>query len=201
MSHEEDPPIDQIQNIEKTPITPKGVSFDAVKNTLLLDLDNNAVDLDKLKELAEKNGFEPKTEFHITVLGFKNGSEVKKALKALPEPERQNAIEQIKSIVDSTDWNFTFEDQRFHLSKEYITQNPKNKGEELKEKRESYIQMINLPGMEIFYDKLNAILGTNLEAPPAHITLYTSGDDKEKSKMGIGINTDEEFLKLDPRPI
>mgnify|MGYP001608645131 FL=1 len=186
---------------EKSFLSPEGKSFDEGKNTLLLDLDKSTVDLDAIKELAEKKGFEQKGEFHITVLGFKNGGEVKKALKALPEPERQNALVQIKSLVDSTDWNFTFDPKRYHISKEYVSPDPKNKGAELRERRESYIQMVDLPGMKIFYDKLNAILGTNLEAPPAHITLYTGGDDKEKSKMGIGINTESEFLKMNPELI
>ena len=186
---------------EKSFLAPEGKSFDEGKNTLLLDLDKNSVDLDATRELAEKNGFEQKGEFHITVLGFKNGGEVKKALKALPEAERQNTILQIKSLVDSTDWSFVFEPQRFHISKEYVSPDPKNKGAELRERRESYIQMVNLPGMKIFYDKLNSILGTNLEVPPAHITLYTGGDDKEKSKMGIGINTQSEFWKMNPELI
>lgn len=183
---------------EKSFLAPEGRSFDESKNTLLLDIDKNVVDLDAIRELAEKNGFEQKGDFHITILGFKNGGEIKKALKALPEEQRQDMISQIKSLAESTDWNFVFEPQRYHIAKEYVAPDPKNKGSELREQRESYIQMVNLPGMKTFYDKLNALLGTNLEIPPAHITLYTGGDDKEKSKIGIGINTQEDFLKMNP---
>ena len=62
-----------------------------------------------------------------------------------------------------------------------------NEGVEKKEKRESYIQLVNLPALGSFYLSLNTILHINLETPPCHITLYTKGDDAEKSKMGIGI--------------
>ena len=186
---------------EKSFVTPENKSFDEGKNTLLLNIDKSTIELSGIQEMAEKNGFDQKGEFHITVLGFKNGGEVKKALKALPEAERQNALSQIKSLVDSTDWSFALEPKRYHISKEYVTPDPKNKGAELKERRESYIQMVYLPGMKIFYEKLNSILGTNLEAPPAHTTLYTGGDDKEKSKMGIGINSQDEFLKMNPELI
>ena len=186
---------------EKSFVTPEKKFFNDGKNTLLLGVGKDAVDLSAIQEMADKNGFEQKGEFHITVLGFKNGGEVKKVLKALPEAERQNALAQIKSLVEDTDWSFVFEPQRYHISKEYVSPDPKNKDAELRERRESYIQMVNLPGMKIFYDKLNAILGTNLEAPPAHMTLYTRGDDDEKSKMGIGINTQEEFLKMNPELI
>ncbi len=186
---------------ERGSITPEKRTFEDGKNTLLIGIDKGAVDLSGIQEMADKNGFTQKGEFHITVLGFKNGREVKKALNALPESERQSALEQIKALVEETDFSFVLEPQRYHIEKEYISPDPKNKGAELRERRESYIQMVSLPGMKIFYDKLNAILGTDLEAPPAHMTLYTGGDDKEKSKMGIGINTQDEFLKMNPELI
>lgn len=186
---------------ERSILSPESISFDEGKNTLLLDIDKGVVDLSVLKEIADKNGLDPKGDFHITVLGFKNGGEIKKVLKGLPEEKRESVILQIKSLVETIDWGFSFESQKYHISKEYVSQDPKNKGTELREQRESYIQMVNLPGMKIFYEKLNAILGTSLEAPPAHITLYTGGSDKEKSKMGIGINTQDEFSKMNPELI
>ena len=193
--------IGSLEERERKILAPESVSFDEGKNTLLLNLEKDSVDLSALEELAQKNGFEAKGDFHITILGFKNGGEVKKALKTLPEAERQSKLLQIKSLAESTDWKFILEPQRYHISKEYVIPDPKNKGAELREQRESYIQMVSLPGMRIFYDQLNAILGTNLEAPPAHITLYTGGSDKEKSKMGIGINTQDEFQKLNPEAV
>ena len=186
---------------ERSSVTPEKKNYDDGKNTLLLGVGKDTIDLSGIQELADKNGFAQRGEFHITVLGFKNGAEVKKALKALPEAERESALAQIKTLVEETDFSFTLEPQRYHIAKEYVSPDPKNKGAELKERRESYIQMVSLPGMKIFYDKLNAILDTNLEAPPAHTTLYTGGDDKEKSKMGIGINTQDEFLKMNPELI
>ena len=124
---------------EKSFVTPEKKFFNDGKNTLLLGVGKDAVDLSAIQEMADKNGFEQKGEFHITVLGFKNGGEVKKVLKALPEAERQNALAQIKSLVEDTDWSFVFEPQRYHISKEYVSPDPKNKDAELRERRESYI--------------------------------------------------------------
>ncbi len=186
---------------EKGLMTPKGKFFNEARNTLLLDLDKKSVDLGSLREMADKNGFDPRSEFHITILGNKNGGEVRKALKAMPEVEGQNALSQIKSLVKNTDWRFALEPQRYHISKEYVSLDPKNKGAESRERRESYIQMVYLPGMKIFYDKLNSILGSDLEAPPAHITLYTKSDAEQSSRTGIGINTQAEFLEMNPEPI
>ena len=58
-----------------------------------------------------------------------------------------------------------------------------------------------MQAMQDFYEKLNGILGSNLEAPPAHVTLYTNGTDKEKAKMGIGINSEAELAQLNPELI
>ena len=187
---------------EKNFLKPKGASFDENTGTLLLTIiDEWSVDVSAVQEAARKNGLTRKDEFHITVLDFKNGAEVKKALQRLPEDTRQHALSQIKTLIDGTDWSFAFEPQKYHISKVYAARGPAHKGAEARERRESYIQMVSVPGMKIFYHKLNSILGTTLEAPPAHITLYTGGDDKERAKMGIGIHSQEEFLKLNPKPL
>ncbi len=189
------------QDQEKEFLLPEKVSFNEEKNTLLLEVNREQVDLSGLQSLAEKNNFDPKDSFHITVLSFKNAAEIKKTLGMLPEAERQKRFTEIKSLIDTNNWNFTLEPRRYHISKEYVSPDPQNKGTKLKERRESYIQMVNLPGMEIFYNKLNEILGVNLEIPPAHITLYTGGDDREKAKIGIGIKSQDEFLKLNPESL
>ena len=186
---------------EKSFVSPESKSFDAKNNTLLLRVDKGTFDVQGIREKAEQEGFDEKSEFHITILGFKNGSEIKKILKKLPPEEQQSKIAEIQALVDGTDWSFVPEDRKFHISKEYKTPDPKNKGAEISETRESYIQMIYLPAMKDFYTKLNGILGTNLEPPPAHTTLYTNGTDKEKAKMGIGINSEAELAQLNPELI
>jgi hypothetical protein len=55
-----------------------------------------------------------------------------------------------------------------------------------------------MPGLAVFYRRLNEILGVNLEAPPAHITLYTGGTNPATSKMGIGIDTPAALNELHP---
>jgi len=186
---------------EESFISPESKSFDFKNNTLLLRVDKESLDLQDIREKAEQAGFEEKGEFHITILGFKNGAEIKKILKKLSPEEQQAKIVEIQTLVDGTDWSFVPEDRKFHISKEYKTPDPKNKDVELSEMRESYIQMVHLPAMKDFYTKLNGILGTNLELPPAHTTLYTSGTDKEKAKMGIGINSEAELAQLNPELI
>lgn len=186
---------------ERKFLVPEGRYFDEFKNTLLLDVDKQSIDLESLRNLAEEKGLEPKNEFHITVLGFKNGGEIKKVLKVLSAEQRLKVISQIKILVENTNWSFAFEPQKYHISKEYLSSVQKGSEDQLVERREAIIQMVTLPEIQLFYDKLNSILGIKLEIPPNHITLYTGGSDKEKSKMGIGINSLSEFLKMNPELI
>lgn len=182
-------------------LSPESKSFDSKNNTLLLRISKDSVDLSGIKETAEQKGYDEKSELHITVLGFKNGAEIKKILKKLSPEEQQAKLSEIQALVDSTDWSFVPEEGKYHISKEYKTPDPKNKGAELSETRESFIQRIHMQAMQDFYEKLNGILGSNLEAPPAHVTLYTNGTDKEKAKMGIGINSEAELAQLNPELI
>lgn len=180
---------------------PESRSFDAKNNRLLLRINRDSFDLKGIKETAEQQGYDEKNELHITVLGFKNGAEIKKILKKLSPEDQQAKATEIQALVDNTDWSFAPEEGKYHITKEYKTPDPKNKGAELSETRESYIQKVHMQAMQDFYQKLNSILGSDLEAPPAHVTLYTNGTDKEKAKMGIGINSEAELAQLNPELI
>src|SRR3989338_447564 len=186
---------------DRKKFSPESKSFDTKNNTLLLRIKKDSFDLSSIGETAKQKGFDEKEEFHITVLGFKTGGEIKKILKKLPPEEQQAKLAEIQAIVDNTDWSFAPEEGRYNISKEYKTPDPKNKGAEISETRESYIQKVRVQAIQAFYQKLNGILGSNLEPPPPHVTLYTSGTDKEAAKKGIGINSEAELAQLNPELI
>jgi len=190
-------PPDSMQETKQ--FSPEKVTFDEKNFTLLLDLDKAAFELEKIQPQADATGLTQKDEFHITAIGFKGGAEIKKSLKALDETARQEKIQQIQSLISSTDWHYTIEPQQLHIAKDYPT-DPK-KPEDPPEHRESFIQLVNVPAMESFYSQLNGLLGTAIEAPPSHITLFTGGNKPESAKQGIGINTPADLEKLNPKPI
>lgn len=181
--------------------SPESKSFDPKSNTLLLNINESSTSVASLENKAKENGLEEKDEFHITVLGFKNGNAIKKALKGLSTEEQQVKLDQIKDLVDQTDWQFSPTNINLHISKEYKGIDPETRKDVISETRESYIQIIHLPALEQFYGQLNEMLGTDLAIPPAHVTLFTGGSDKEKSKMGIGINTEDELEGLNLQTI
>lgn len=175
---------------------PESVSFDEEKFTLLLYLNETVIDFKNLAETATRNSFDKKDEFHITVIGFKGGMAVKEALDKLSQDEKHVALQQIRSLMARTNWGFTFLPQKYHITKEYISRTGTAMSTE---HRESYIQMVAMPDVATFYDALNRILSTGLKPPPPHLTLYTHGDNRERARAGIGINSQEEFLKLNPQ--
>lgn len=186
----------EIENQKSKIIYPESVSFDEERFTLLLNIDEAMIDLNGIAQTAARNGFDKKPEFHITIIGFKGGAAIKQALDKLSGERKPEALQKIQSLIKNIDWGFALLPQRYHIKKDYMS---RTSAAVSTEHRESYIQMLSISDMKKFYDALNSILGTHLESPPPHLTLYTRGDDRERAKAGIGINSQEEFLKLEPK--
>ncbi len=176
--------------LEIAGLSPESVKFDEKSFTLLLNIDQGAVDCESLQARAEQDGFAPKKELHLTVLGFKIGGEIKKLLKKSPEK-----LAVLKDLINGTDWRFTVGSQRWWIEKDYKSIDLKTKVENI-EHRESYIQTVNIPCLVDFYHKLNELFKQDIPftAPPAHVTLFTKGD-------AIGVNTLSELQGMNPRAI
>ena len=180
-------------------MSPEGRTFDTKNNTLLLKIDRGALNLHGIEEVARQNGFDSKGEIHLTVLSFKNAGVIKKVLSKLTPEARAAKLAEIQQLVENTDWNFVPQEGVYQISKEFKVPDPNNKGAEITELRESYIQRVDMPGMKEFYENLNRILGTKLEPPPPHVTLFTSGSNRESARMGIAINSEAELAQMNPR--
>ena len=165
--------------------------FDEEKCTLLLPVSLLRLDLSDIHELALKQEFEIKEEFHITVIGFSTGEKIKESI----QNNTLASVAQIKKLIEATNWECKLKEVFFHIIKSYEYTN----GE--KETRESFVQLADVTYVETFFSELQKIIGTSLPVPPPHITLYTKGNNKEKSKMGIGINDKEEWGRLNPQPV
>ena len=164
------------------------------KNTLLLPVDPALIDLEPIQKLAAVNGFTKKDEFHITIVGFKNGRLIQQALDQLTDEQLSEVGRQIQILLDQTNWHFTFTPQYYEITKEYL-----QPGSNKKELRQAYIQMLQLPGLETFYNRFNKILNLDSETPLGHITLYTKSTDPKKKRRGIDVGSRKNFESLKPR--
>jgi hypothetical protein len=160
------------------------VKFDAKKMTLLLGL-SESVDPSTAEKL-KANAFDPKEELHVTILGFKNGGKIAKALKALPEDERQARVDAITAAAQDTEWSVSPTGELYGIEKQYD-------GED--EPRRSVVELVDCPQVTGFYDTVtSAVPGVELEVPPTHVTLGTQGNPQ-----GIGLNSPDELSQLGHR--
>ena len=176
---------------------PNEVKLDENKLTLLLLLNKEDIraQLEGLSSEATIRNLKEKRDFHITVIGFGIGKILQEALAAVSNEEQTYLKEELRELIRETNWDFSLDDQKaYFIQKEYSNfKTPENK-----ELRESIIQTVSLPGLEIFYKHLNELFDATLELPPAHITLFVGGSDPEKSLMGIGIASEKELAELHP---
>lgn len=158
-------------------------------NVLLisLDIDDFGILKDGISYLRVK--FQPKDEVHITVIGKALAKEISELAKRMPEIRTT-----IRKAIDETDWSYKKINKFYHVSKE------KEKEDEEGNPRilhaESIIQMVEVPQIEKFFEKLASILGHKIEIPPTHVTLYTVGDHK-----GIGIPDNIAFTRYVEREV
>lgn len=167
--------------------------------TLLHPIAEKLLHLHALEDTASKNGFVRKPEFHITVIGYKNGKVVMNRLNALPPEEQHAVIEKINDAAKLVDWSIDPGDV-LHIQKEYVVKDADGI-ETSRERRESLIQQLDVPGMNAFYERMNQLLGTELEPQPPHITLYSTSTDPKNVSRGIGIDTMAEWEELHPQPV
>ncbi len=159
-------------------------NFSQDKGTLLISIDRSDFNIpESVAKFAKSSGFSIKSEFHITIIGFKYGESVKKAI------QKSGKQSELDSLIANTSWSFIEEPVVFHIQKDYVFK----KGSE---HREAIIEMIYMKEAEEFYKKLNEILEIKIEEPPLHISLYTKGNP-----MGIGVNSFDELGDLKPKQL
>jgi len=156
------------------------------ENGFCLDLRELLNASKKVEEFAKEKGMIEKTEQHITVVRSVMAKDVSSKLR---------------NLAEKIEWDYTAKPEFFYVTKEYDYPNPEKPNEVLKEKRESIIQMIDLIGLEEFYNELNKILSEKPDFPFPHVTLYTNSTRDEKKTRGIGIYSDSGFEKLKPERI
>lgn len=155
------------------------VRFDSKTGTLLLGVGTSESVDPAFKAKIEGQGFTPKDELHVTVLGFKQGGKLKKLLKRRPE-----LSEEIAALAGTVEWGLQPTGEHYVLTKEVEGEDPK----------QSVIEMVECPGGAEFIQRLNEITGLGLEEQPPHVTLATKGDPR-----GIGVNTAQDLEAMSQR--
>ena len=148
-----------------------------------------------IKSQALKEGFRKQNKRHITILYGSKQKLIVDILNKSSVEKRESIKKEIKDIFESLKWEYT-PTEIYKIQKEGYFDDPS-----IVEKRKSYINMINMPDMEVFYHKLNSLLKSNLPTQVPHITLFTKGERKNPKWYGIPIPSIKEFNSLSPKKI
>lgn len=161
--------------------------------------------------------FNRKNKLHITVVGYPKGKVFKKIFAHVPEFETQ-----VNALIQRCDWSYTLQNEYFHITQNiHIPREFLEPGQEVMEggseekplvHRESVVQLIDIPGVKIFFEELQNLVEAAIashpelkneeipvaklyEFPKPHITIYAHNGS------GIGINSEQEWEQLHPTPL
>ena len=168
-----------------------------------IETTNNAIlliekpDIPKnILEYADNNSLKLKNKFHITIIGTKYDLFIRDFILKIEINKRQKIQEELKNLFEKYDWKYQLVSKYSFLKKYYTQEELNNRGyyDQPEQNRLSIIQIINLPDLKDFYQELNILLGTKLEIPFEHISLFSGSDYQPMEERGIGIYTEKDFL-------
>lgn len=138
------------------------------RDTLILPLDDAppqaSIDIDGRR-------FEPKDELHVTLVGTALGRELRAVLGDRLESATRPAFEAL-------DWSPR------RTGRGALIEKPGLRDDGTRGPVASIIEFVDLPALAHYHRWLGELLGRQLPAPPAHVTLYTHACAK-----GIGVPT------------
>lgn len=169
----------------------KKLIVDKEKGTIILEVEISENCWTDIQEDMEKCGLQKKSEFHTTIIGSQTAESILEKIKDLNHGEQKAVQEKILTLAQGFHWRYHVKKEYWIISKDY----PES------EKRQSIIQVIDLPSLNYFYIELNNLLGTSFETPFPHITLCSKSSKDETMLRGIGIYTQQEFNILKPTKI
>lgn len=137
-------------------------------DTVLIDMSNEPFHLPVDTFYINGQRFVRKEELHVTLIGSKLGSQLQDS--CLPSPATE---ENLKTIFEAIDWSY--------LQSGPVHQLSRKRGAV---RQGSIIMLIDMPGMNEFYDTLikQGYIDKDTPLPPAHVTLYTYNNPH-----GIGV--------------
>lgn len=162
--------------IESPAIT---ADFELARGSLVLRFDVFSLK-PELLQAVQARGFRPKAEFHLTIIGYRTGAQLKKILARMPAAKSASLIAELRNLIMNIDWSIETLPQYFYLKRQYPAETTP---------RESIIQIAECAGANRLYSELTHLVpGQFFKKPPLHITLAT-----RSSTDGIGISTEQEL--------
>jgi hypothetical protein len=150
------------------------------------------VDTAAVDGYAAENGFEPKPEYHLTIIGSRNIVENLRQILEVLNPEAQQKLKAELDNLSTLLGDIQLKEGQYHHLGQQLGYG------DAPETRESIIQEVEV--IDEFYSGFTQITGIELGTPFPRLTLFTKGADGEHQK-GIGISSAEAFSTIEHKPI
>ena len=174
-------------------MTTQYFEWDPEKATLLLPIPHVLMER-RIMDFAAGQGFMPKAELHITLISFQNGKKILQALAG--RPDREEGLADVFSRAKAHEWTFEYVPEYFVLERSLPEYRVDGEVKTSAHVRQAIIQPVKLPDLENFYHELSDIVGFRIEAPFAHVTLFSWSDLPAEMQNGIAVNSKEDFERL-----
>jgi hypothetical protein len=126
--------------------------------------------------------FAPKSELHVTLLG----RDKLRRLYGESRLRRHAVRGALREAFQDSDWSFARNGPCLRMQK--LRKGGARIG--------SIIELVDLPGLAAFVERVRAKTGVDVPPGPAHVTLYTSGDPR-----GIGVPDEAALRELTLREV
>jgi hypothetical protein len=148
---------------------------------------------DAIRNVAEAHDLIEKTSVHISVAVERNAQTIWKAIAAAENPEE--TMRTLETVFKKYVWEYALTDEYFLHERMYtrdvlVACGFPNEEEHL---TRSIVQKAVAPDLSLFYAEVNTLLGTSMEVPVPHTTLFTWSDYEPVKHRGIGICSAKEF--------
>jgi hypothetical protein len=156
------------------------LSFNTKTGTLIIRIPTAKVDIEQRCKQYKGKEFEPKEEFHITVIHGRLGEWLMQFSTA-----NYGFLQSLKELIINTNWTYEIGNEYRHVAKEKESANE----EGVLKVPESIILNVMVPEIQNFFSRLSDLARKNIPVPIfPHITLYTYHD-----RRGIRIYDAEDF--------
>ncbi len=171
---------------------PKEKKYIEKKFYLMLPIEK-PVAPERVMNFAKEKGLYEKTECHVSLVVEKSAVKIRQGLLNVDNPDEVK--KEILDLFNTLTFEYTLSDTYSYQEKTYTRQELDERGlqEESPHIRKSIVQVVEMPDMDVFYNKVSQLLNFDIEIPIPHTTIFAWSDYEKKKDRGIGISSKADF--------
>lgn len=171
----------------------ENLTFKEERAEVLLNVEATDVGLKLVEAFAQQHNLIPKEEFHVTLIGGEASKQIKRCLETVSEEDGFILRKKLNELMRGFDWQPVYGNTFYYLQREYNDTDPVDPEKTIPEIRETIIQLVNLPELDVFHKKVAELFGLDEILSLPHVTIYSSSTRDDKKQRGIGIYSEDDL--------